>query len=118
MSEKKVRDITIKESEGVFSMIKGAFSTQNTSYDFSGISALRKLLSKERARMLDVIKTQKPNSIYDLSKKLNRSFKSVFEDIKLFERFGLVDLVSEKSKGRKRHKPVLITDTLTIHLKI
>lgn len=116
---KKVREITIKESNGAFSMLPlKTLGIKKEEYDFSGVVALRKLLSKERVRVLNTIKEQKPGSIYDLAKKLNRGFKSVFEDIQLLERFGLIELVAEKKNGRTRHKPVIISDTLTIHLHI
>lgn len=119
MIGKKVREITIKEYDGALGILSlKTLGLKKEEYDFSGVVALRKLLSKERVRMLNTIKEQKPGSIYDLAKKLNRGFKSVFEDIQLLERFGLVELIAEKKSGRIRHKPVLISDTLTIHLHL
>jgi len=87
-------------------------------YDFSGILALRQLLSNEKARILNVIKIEKPKSIYHLGKKLGRGFKSVNDDIKLLERFGFVELIEEKTKKRTRYRPVIVVDTITIHLRI
>lgn len=112
----KTREITISQSKGAFSLFKK--STSKKDYDFEGISALRHLLSNEKARLLHVVKTENPGSIYELSKKLGRNFKSVMEDIKLLERFGFIELVEEKTKNRKRHKPEISVDTVTIHLKI
>ena len=117
MSTTKTREITIKESKGVFSV----FKKQNNSkkdYDFEGILALRQLLSNEKARVLHAIKYQKPTSIYDLAKKLGRGFKSVNDDLKLLERFGFIEFFSEKTKNRVRHRPQIIVDTITIHFKI
>jgi predicted transcriptional regulator len=116
MPSKKIREITIEESKGVFSILKG--SPQNPDYDFSGISALRQLLSNEKAKIIHVVKNQNPTSIYDLTKKLNRTFKSVTEDLKLLERFGFIEIVEEKVNNRIRHKPVLVVDSVTINLKI
>ncbi len=117
MVKTKIRDITIKEEEGVFSFFKKDESAKQD-YDFEGISSLRKLLSNEKARILHVIKYQKPNSIYELAKLLKRNFKSVYEDLKLLERFGFIDFIEEKGKDRTRHKPEIIVDTITIHFKI
>lgn len=117
MAKTKIREITIEQSKGAFSIFKKADITKE-SYDFSGLSSLRQLLSNEKARLLHVIKTQNPNSIYELAKKLGRGFKSVSDDINLLEKFGFVELIEEKTKKRKRHKPVVLADTLTIHLKI
>ena len=113
----KIREITITQSKGAFSIFRRQESGKED-YDFSGVLALRQLLSNEKARILHVIKTQNPASIYDLAKKLGRSFKSVNDDIKLLERFGLIELSIEKTKNRTRHKPKLISDHITINLKI
>lgn len=113
----KIREITLRESGGTFSLFKKK-GISKKDYDFSGILALRQLLSNEKARILDVIKIQNPSSIYELAKKLGRTFKSVSEDIKILKRFGIIELIEEKHKNRICHKPKLIADTITIHLKI
>ena len=111
-----VREITIKEGKGAFSIFKKDSSKE--SYDFSGILALRQLLSNEKARILHIIKTQKPKSIYELAKKLERGFKSVNDDVKLLERFGFIELIEEKTKNRIRYRPEIVIDTITINVKI
>ena len=117
MAKTKIREITLVESKGAFSLFtKSDISKEN--YDFSGVSALRQVLSNEKARILNVIKTQKPQSIYELAKKLGRNFKSVNDDIKLLERFGFIDLIKEKTKNRIRLRPEIVVDTITIHLKV
>ena len=85
MAKTKTREITIQESKGSFFLLRKSKPTKGD-YDFSGILALRQLLSNEKARMLSVIKEKKPQSIYDLAKKLKRGFKTVNDDIKLLER--------------------------------
>lgn len=117
MVKTKIREITIRENKGTFSIFKTP-GVSKESYDFSGILALRQLLSNEKARVLNTIKVQKPISIYDLAKKLNRGFKSVNDDIKLLERFGFVELTEEKTKKRIRHKPHLVVEGITIHIKL
>lgn len=117
MAKTKTREITIIESKGAMSLFKKP-GTSKKQYDFEGLSALRQLLSNEKARLLHIIKTQKPGSIYELAKKLERSFKSVSDDIKLLERFGFIELIAEKTKNRVRHRPILAVDTVTIHIKV
>jgi predicted transcriptional regulator len=117
MVKSKIREITIRESKGAFSIFKSP-GVSKESYNFSGILALRQLLSNEKARILDTIKNEKPISIYDLAKKLNRGFKSVNDDIKLLERFGFIELIEEKTKDRIRHRPVIVVDKITINLEI
>lgn len=113
----KTREITITESHGAFSLFRKV-RTSKKDYDFSGILALRQLLSNEKARILDVIKNQKPGSIYELAKKLGRSFKSVNDDIKLLERFGFIELTAEKTKSRIRHRPEVVVDNIIINVKL
>lgn len=117
MAVTKTREITITESKGAFSLLKKGFLSKE-GYDFEGLSALRRLLSNEKARLLHVLKTEKPGSIYELAKKLGRDFKTVNEDIKLLERFGFIELTEEKTKKRIRHKPEIVVDSVTINLKI
>ncbi len=109
------REIIIKESKGALSLFK---KIDKEDFDFSGISALRQLLRNEKIRILSIIKTEKPSSLYDLSKKLERSFKSVYQDVKLLERFGFIDLIEERVKNRTRYRPIVLTDTITINIKI
>ncbi len=117
MSKNKVREITFANSGGTFALLKKP-KISKEDYDFSGVLALRQLLSNEKARVLHVIKHHKPSSIYNLAKKLNRNFKTVLGDIKLLERFGFIELIEEKENNRIRHKPVIIADSITINLKI
>lgn len=117
-TKSKTRDITIIDEGGAFSTFFKRFSSDSGEFDFEGISALRKLLSNQRARLLHTIKTKKPSSIYGLAKLLGRDFKSVFEDIKLLERFGFLELTSEHTGKRERLKPTIVSDTIHINIKI
>ncbi len=114
---KKIREITIKESKGTFDLVLGKISKE-AKYDFDGISSFKKILSKEKARILDTIKYKKPESIYSLAKILKRPFKAVTDDLKLLERFGFIEFTKEKVKNRIRHKPEIIVDHMIIHIRI
>jgi len=117
-SKTKTKEINIVEEGGAFQTFFKRFAGDTKAYDFEGISALRQLLSNERARLLHTVKTKSPKSIYELAKLLSRDFKSVKQDIQLLVRFGFLDLVSEKSGKRNRLKPVIAIDTLHITIKI
>jgi predicted transcriptional regulator len=112
----KTRDILIVDKGGTFDAILKKFSSSSTKYDFDALSALRKVLSNEKARLIHTIKEKNPGSMYELSKMLGRDFKSVCEDIKLLQRFGMIDMVAEKTGKRKRLKPILVVDSLHINL--
>ena len=114
----KTRDITIIDEDGTFNALFRKFSGSEKRYDFEGLTMLRRLLSNEKARMFNIIKTKKPNSIYKLAKLLKRDFKSVNEDIKLLQRFGFVEMIAEKTGKRERLRPVLVVDSLHINIKL
>ena len=119
MSKKtKVREITIVDEKGTFATLFGKLYGEAAEYDFEGIAALRNLLSNEKARLLHVIKTKKPSSLYNLAKLVSRNFKSVKDDIAVLERFGLIDLMAEKSGKRQRLRPVLAADSIRLEIKL
>lgn len=120
MAEKtKTREVTIVENKGGFNAFFKKFSSESDEdYDFEALSALRKLLSNQKARLLHVIKTKKPSSIYELAKLLKRDLKSVNNDIKLLQRFGAIELISEKTGAREKHKPIIVIDAINIKFRI
>lgn len=117
-SKTKVREITFVQESGAFNAFFKKLAGEKGEYDFEGIGTLRRLLSNEKARLLHVIKTKKPNSIYSLAKLLGRNFKSVSEDIKLLERFGFIEMVAEKTGKRKRLRPVIVSEKIQINVKL
>ncbi|MBM3232381.1 hypothetical protein FJZ21_03335 [Candidatus Pacearchaeota archaeon] len=112
----RIKEITITEDRGTFSSFFKKFSSEKEGFDFKGLASLRSLLSNEKARIIHVIKSRNPKSIYDVAKLVNRDFKSVSEDIKLLEEFGFIDLIKESTGKRERLKPVIIIDTLKIDI--
>ena len=113
----KIKEINITQPKGTFSIFRRP-NNPKEEYNFSDISALRQVLSKEKTKLLHVIKTEKPKSMYELAKKSGRSFKAVSDDVKLLKKFGFINLVEDKANKRKRLRPELISDTISITLKI
>lgn len=114
----RTRQITITDDKGAFTAFFKKLTGEKADYDFEGIASLRSLLSNEKARMLNVIKTKEPGSIYELAKVLGRDFKAVNDDVKLLERFGFIDFIKEKTGKRERLKPVIIVDSINIEIVI
>jgi len=112
----KTKTISITEKEGTFSTIFHRFKTGKKQN--SEIANLRQLLSNEKARILHIIKTKKPSSIYELAKILGRDFKAVRQDIKLLEKFGFVELITSHKQGRERLKPVVDVDKIIININL
>lgn len=117
MPKTKVRYLDVNVKQGGFvSRLTGGSSSK--AHNFSDVKLLRNLLSNEKARILSVIKEKEPSSIYELTKILNRDFKSVREDIKTLERFGFVEFISTKKGKRRSLKPILAAEKLQIVVNI
>lgn len=114
----KTWDITLSNEGGTFNTFFKKWTGEKSNYDFESLSIIRKLLSNEKSRLIHTIKTKNPGSIYELAKMLDRDFKSVSDDINLLEKFGFIDLISEKTGNRERLKPVLVIDTISIKIKV
>ena len=114
--EKRTRTVNLFITPTAFGSIFKRLKGDRSEFDLSGVSDLRKLLSNEKSKILNVIKTKKPDSVYKLAKLLNRDFKAVREDIKLLERFGLIELKHEHEGKRKRLKPIISIDSLQINI--
>lgn len=114
----RTKEINIVDESGVFEAFFKKFTHGEKEYEFDSLSLLRKLLSNEKAKILHIIRTKKPSSIYHLAKILQRDFKSVNEDIKLLKEFGIIELISEKTGKRSRLKPLLSIDSINIHIKL
>jgi len=114
--EPKIKPLVVNidlETHGAFSALfrRFGFGSEDLSVDM-----MRQLLSHERARMIQVIRTQKPGSIYLLAKHLGRDFKAVKKDVLLLKKFNVLDLQEAKYKARKMLKPVLKITGLQVNL--
>ncbi len=84
---------------------------------FESIDALRSVLTNKRIEILRTIKKQKPGSIYELAKILNRDLKNVSEDVKLLAELGFVTLEKVKT-DRKRTVPTVDYGEITMEIGI
>ncbi len=115
----KTRIIDLYEKGGTFSSVFRRFTGQEEEYNFKDLAYLRQLLSNEKSRILHTIKTKKPISIYNLAKILKRDFKTVREDVLLLKKFGFIDLIETKSKGKRiSYKPVITASKINIVIRI
>ena len=112
------KQINLVNEEGAFLTFFKKLGGEKKESDFNDISIVRSLFSNEKARILHAIKNKKPNSIYHLGKIVGRNFKSVSDDVKILEKFGLIDFVAEKTGKRRRLKPVLAAESINIEIKI
>jgi predicted transcriptional regulator len=117
MSEKKLKTqiITIEEKQGTFSAIFNKFKGEKNP-EKSDLAILRSLLTDQKAKLLHVLKTKQPNSLYELAKLLAKDFKSVRQDVLLLEKMGLIELIPVHKGKREKLKPLLVIDSLEIKI--
>ena len=114
MTKTKITTINFNHENGIFSSIMNKINGTKQ----LNIANLRQALSNEKARLLHIVKLKKPTSIYDLSKILNRDFNTVYQDVKLLERFGFIKLIKFFKNGRDRLQPVVDVDQVVIAINI
>ena len=69
---------------------------------FPDISWLPKIFGAERVRMIQMIRDQKPESIYQLAKLLGRALPNVHRDVHELAEYGVIELKKTRKKGQKR----------------
>jgi len=74
-------------------------------------------LSKQRLELLWQVKASRPNSIYELSKAMNKSQPYIQKEIKFLTKKGLLTLKKSKTNGRTRLKPEMNYSVLAFEME-
>ena len=69
---------------------------------FTSIEAARNLLTPNRLALLRAVRAQRPGSIYELSRIVNRDLKNVQDDLRILETYGLVRMADATRSGKRR----------------
>lgn len=73
---------------------------------FPSLADFRMILSPERDRLLQVLQSERPRSIYHLAKLLGRRQSGVQQDVTLLARLGLIRLAPGMENGRRVLQPI------------
>jgi len=73
-----------------------------------------KILTRERIRLLHIIREQKPESISELARILDRKESNVHNDLTFLEGIGLLEI----KKGRNHVKKVPVVDYDALHITV
>ena len=82
------------------------------------LDVLRKILTPERLRILQVIRSEKPKSIYELAKLLDRDRAAVVRDLEYLQQLGLVEFEEERRGKRRSRKPVVPYDGIEVSIPV
>ncbi len=75
-----------------------------------GLDSMLKLMSKSRFDVFAAIVENRPHSIYDLAKSLEKDQGNVLRDVKALESLGLIKLKPMKNGARGKFKPLPLYD--------
>ena len=86
---------------------------------FTSIEAARNLLTPSRLALLRAVRSDRPGSIYELAKLVNRDLKNVQDDLRLLARYGLVRMANGKGSGKRRVRvPHAVFDQIELKIAI
>ncbi len=71
---------------------------------FTSIEAVRNLLTPNRLALLRAIRAKRPASIYELARMVDRDLKNVQGDLRVLERYGLVEARRSRGAGKRKVK--------------
>lgn len=83
---------------------------------FESLEAVRNVLTEKRLALWRLIRDRHPSSILELSKLVERDFKSVHRDVAVLIAVGLVELKKSKGKRGDTQKPTSLADALTLEV--
>lgn len=85
---------------------------------FTSVEAARILLTPERIKLLTMVHERKPESIYQLARMCNRDQKNVHEDVKLLERYGILETRIRPGKPRTQRVPRVPYDEINLRIPL
>ena len=75
------------------------------------VETVRSIFTEGRFKIIQVLKSKSPQSIYALANLLERDFKNVYNDVIFLSQLGILK-VEEANTGRNQKKPVLVCDKI------
>ena len=79
------------------------------------VETARAIFTEGRLKIIHIIKSKKPKSIYELAKILQRDFKNVYDDVSFLSELGILG-IEENTTGRKQKKPTLICEKILFEI--
>ena len=115
---KPIKDVLKEAAEVMGKIKKEKHIMPKKGLSFGNVESFREFFTPKRIELLQVIKHRQPKSIYALAKLTNREIKSVVMDIKILEKYNLIDTKKISAKGKTGYKvrPIFDYDKLTVDI--
>jgi predicted transcriptional regulator len=114
-TKKKTKQFNFRITEDILSLKSQKNKKNSSSFD---VKTLRSMLSREKLRIILFLKNNEVNSMYDLSKKLDRDFRAVRDDVKVLESMNILELQKRKVGKRKSNVPRISVNKIQITINI
>ncbi|MBW2974707.1 hypothetical protein KY366_03220 [Candidatus Woesearchaeota archaeon] len=115
---KPFKDVLKETAEVMGKIKKGSYVKPKKGLSFGGVESFREFFTPKRIELLQIIRHKQPKSIYELAKLTNREIKSIVMDIKILEKYDLIDTKKVPAKGKTGYKvrPVFDYDKITVDI--
>jgi predicted transcriptional regulator len=92
-------DSAIDEAGLAFEEIsKGKSIKKRRAIYFSNLKEMRRVLTERRLELLKAIKDERPSSVYQLARSLNRDLKNVLQDVSYLQELGIIAVTKTGDK--------------------
>jgi predicted transcriptional regulator len=113
---KPLKDV-LKDTATVLKKLKeGSDVKSKKGLSFGNVEDFREFFTPKRIELLRVIRHRNPGSLYELAKLTGRDLKAVVTDIKILEKYGLLDTMRIAVKGGYKVKPIFDYDRLCVDI--
>ena len=86
-------DDALKEAGETFDQLaKGKAVKQKRGIYFASLKEMRRVLTERRLEILKTIRDQKPSSVYELARMVDRDLKNVLQDLSYLQQLDIVDI--------------------------
>ena len=113
---KSLKDVLNDSAKVMNKIKKGEQVISKKGLSFGDVESFREFFTPKRLELLRVIKHKHPESLYELAKLTNRDFKNVVTDIKILEKYGLLDTKKMPVKGGYKVRPIFDYDKLSVDI--
>ena len=115
---KPLKDVLKEAAEVMGEIKKGKCIKSKKGLSFGSVESFREFFTPKRIELLQIVKHKRPESIYRLAKLTDREIKSVVMDLKILEKYGLIDTKKIQVKGKTGYKvkPIFDYDKLTVNI--
>ena len=117
VSVKPTKQVLKEFAETLRKVRKGQKVKRHVGISFESIDRLRNVLTRKRLEIISIVRHQKPRSIYELSKLLDRDLKSVNVDLKVLKENNFIEF-KKINHGRQRVIPTVNFNDINIRVEV